>query len=128
MGSGFYVHYTYTGALGFFPKMCHNTVLELMAACGIVGLAVYLVHRVQTVISFFKNITMERSFIALTILPILILSLLDVHIFVIFPTLIYSGLLAVLIKSQNKLPEAVQEVKAAAEEIKTDENESIVTE
>ena len=124
-GSGFYVEYVYTGALGFFPLMCHNTVLEVMAACGIVGLAAYLLHRVQTVISFFKNVTLERTFIALTILPILLLSLLDVHLFVIFPTFIYSALLAVLIKSQDKAPEAVTTNEANAA-CMGDEKESTV--
>lgn len=103
-GSGFYVNYNYSSAAGlsFVPLMAHNTVLELMAACGILGLAAYLVHRVQTVISFFKNITIERTFIALTILPILILSLLDNHVFLIFPLLIYASLLAVFDESQKK--------------------------
>ncbi len=106
-GAGFYVKYNYDGTAGlsFIPMMCHNTILELLGACGIVGLAAYIIHRVQTVISFCKNVTLERTFIVLTILPILLLSLLDVHIFIIFPTVIYSSLLAVLIKSQEKTPE-----------------------
>ncbi|MDE7083197.1 MAG: O-antigen ligase family protein [Clostridia bacterium] len=112
-GSGFYVDYNYDGSAGvtFIPMMCHNTVLQLLASCGAVGLIAYLIHRVQTVISFCKNVTIERTFIALTILPILLLSLLDVHIFIIFPTVIYSCLLAVLIKSEEKTPEDAGEVK-----------------
>ena len=104
-GSGFFVHFSYSGnsGLGFMPLMCHNTLLELLSASGIVGLIVYLGHRTQTIISFCKNITYERTFIALTILSILLLSLLDNHIFNIFPTIIYSSLIAVLDKSEEKL-------------------------
>lgn len=102
-GAGFFVDFTYTGdsGLGFIPLMCHNTVLQLLSACGILGLAVYTVHRTQTIISYFKNINAERTFIALTILSILILSLLDNHIFNVFPTIIYSALIAVLDKSEK---------------------------
>ena len=104
-GSGFFVHFSYNGnsGLGFMPLMCHNTILELLSACGIVGIIVYLAHRTQTVISFCKNITLERTFIALTILSILLLSLLDNHLFNIFPTIIYSSLIAILDKSEEKI-------------------------
>ena len=123
LGSGFYVDYTYDGAAGlsFIPMMCHNTVLELMAACGIIGLAAYLVHRAQTVISFCKNVTLERTFIALTILPILILSLLDCHIFLIFPTVVYACLLAVFDKSQDKTPKTEAEVESVSVEKETEQ-------
>ncbi len=109
-GSGFYVDYHYSGAaLSFIPMMCHNTILEFMAAGGIIGIVAYLIHRAQTIISFAKNVTVERTFIVMTIMPILILSLLDVHIFNIFPTIIYSSLLAVLVKSQEKDESEVKE-------------------
>jgi len=113
LGAGFYVNYSYdvSAKVSFIPMMCHNTILELMSACGTVGIVAYLIHRVQTVISFCKNITLERTFIALTILPILILSLLDMHLLIIFPTVIYSSLLAVLVKSQEKAPKT-DEVKS----------------
>lgn len=101
-GAGFYIRYSYSMNAIFLPQTCHNTVLEIMAACGIFGLAAYLLHRVQTVISFFKNITVERTLIALTIAVLLLMSLLDMHIFNVFPTIIYACLLAALIKSEEK--------------------------
>ena len=101
MGSGFY--YSGKPTSGFMPKMYHNTILQLLSCSGIVGLIVYLAHRTQTVISFCKKITVERCFIVLTILSILLLSLLDNHIFNIFPTITYSALIAVLDKSEEKL-------------------------
>ena len=102
LGSGFY----YSGRsviYGFMPLMYHNTILELLSACGIIGLIVYLAHRTQTVISFCKNITVERTFIVMTALAILLLSLLDNHLFNIFPTIIYSALIAILDKTEEKV-------------------------
>lgn len=115
-GSGFYVGYSYGMNAVFLPSTCHNTVLEIMAACGIFGLAAYLLHRVQTVISFFKNVTTERTMIALTISALLLMSLLDMHIFNVFPTVIYACLLAALVKSEKKSPKAENEVKDVTEE------------
>lgn len=86
---------------GVIPWMVHNTVLQLMGACGAVGLITYAVHRTQTVISYIKNVTYERTYIALTILALLIVSLLDNHLFYILPTLVYGMLTAVLVQSEN---------------------------
>lgn len=104
-GAGFYVERSYDAfeLLGLVPLMCHNTILQLMSSCGIVGLVAYCIHRVQTVTCYCKNITVERTFIALTIAIILLLSLIDMHIFNIFPTIIYSCLLAVLEKSERSV-------------------------
>lgn len=88
--------------MSFIPPMCHNTIIELLSACGIMGLLTYAIHRIQTIISFFKNINYNRAFIALTILTLVGISLVDNHIFNIFPTIIYSCLLAILIASEKK--------------------------
>lgn len=98
-GAGFYIDYDYGMSAMFLPPTCHNTILEIMSTCGFVGLAAYLCHRVQTVICFLKNITIDRAFIALTISVLLLMSLLDMHIFNIFPTIIYACLLSALEKS-----------------------------
>lgn len=118
-GAGFYIDRSYNAfALhGLVPLMSHNTVLQLLSSCGLFGLVAYTIHRVQTVVSFCKNVTLERTFVALCILTILGLSLIDVHIFNIFPTIIYSCLLAVLVKSEKKEEKKVvlglEPVKAA---------------
>lgn len=109
-GVGFYsdLYADYLGGfngfsgMSFIPHMCHNTVIQLMSACGIVGLITYLVHRVQTVISFFRNVTYDRTFIALTMLSLIGLSLVDNHLFNIFPTIIYACLTAVLCASGKR--------------------------
>ncbi len=102
-GAGFFVQFSYNGnsGLGFIPLMCHNTVLQLLSSCGIVGLIAYLIHRTQTVISFFRKITLQRCFVALSILSILIICMFDNHIFNIFPTIIYGALTAIFEKSEK---------------------------
>ena len=107
-GVGFY--YLKDLDLGFvgldiIPKMYHNTVLQMLGACGAVGLAAYLFHRVQTVISFFKNITLERVYLAFTGGILLFVSLFDNHMFYLFPTLLYVGLVGLLNVSENNLEE-----------------------
>lgn len=113
-GIGFYVNLNNDpGFAGIYiiPNMYHNTFFQLLAACGICGITAYLVHRVFTLISFFKDMSLERSYIGLSILCILITTLFDNHLFYILPTIIYSFLLAIMIKGQKpdekKQPESV---------------------
>lgn len=100
-----------TSEVGFFtpgdlshsiPRMCHNTVFQLLSSCGLVGLLVYVFHRVQTVISFINNVTAERTLIALTMCVLLLMSLLDNHLFYFITTIQYSILLALLAVTEKK--------------------------
>lgn len=99
--SGFYNLIGFDGfsGLGFVPDMCHNTIIQILSSCGTLGLIAYLVHRVQSVVHYCKNITMESTFVALTILSLILVSLVDNHLFNIFPTIIYSSLAAALFGS-----------------------------
>ncbi len=104
-GTGFFVELAEDyGAAGInlIPDMYHNTIFQLLGSCGIIGLASYIFHRVQTVISFFKNPTVERVYLAVTIIAMLVLNLLDNHLFYMLPTLVYSALLSAYIKAEEK--------------------------
>ena len=87
--------------LDIIPKMYHNTLLQMAGACGFVGLAAYVVHRMHTVISYIKNINTDRTYIAVTIAVFLLVSLFDNHMFYIFPTILYAGLTGLMQASQN---------------------------
>lgn len=87
--------------LAIIPEMYHNTIMQLLGSCGILGLIAYLIHRAQTIKVFFKNVTHERTFVALIIAALLLMNLVDNHLFYILPTLIYSSLIAILEKSQT---------------------------
>ena len=113
-GIGFFVNLNNDpgfAGMDIIPNMYHNTFFQLLGACGIFGLLSYVVHRVFTLISFSKNMSVERSFIGLSILCILITTLFDNHLFYILPTILYSFLLAIMIKGQtpkeNKTESAV---------------------
>ncbi len=80
----------------FFPPRWHNTFIQLLASCGIVGLLAYLYHRAQTVILFIKKRTRANVYIVLSLLTMLGASLLDNHFFNVGPVLIYSMALAVM--------------------------------
>ena len=103
-GTGFYAKLPpslNTVGLDIIPLMYHDTVLQLLASCGILGLIAYVIHRIQTIVSFFKNITRERVFIAITVSALLLINLLHNHLFYIFPTIMYSSMIAMLVKSEN---------------------------
>lgn len=74
----------------FFPPRWHNTLVQIAASCGIVGLAAYGFHRAQTVKAFWKRRTVENRFIAMSLLVLIACSLMDCHFFNIGPVLFYS--------------------------------------
>lgn len=108
LGVGFYIDlYSKIGfngfsGMSFIPQMCHNTLVQLLSCCGILGLLTYVIHNIQLLISFFKNINFNRIFIALTILSLAGISIVDNHLFNIFPTIIYSCLVSLFVTSQKK--------------------------
>lgn len=83
----------FVGLNGIIPLMYHNTVAQLLASCGVVGIAAYCHHRFQTIKSLIKNRSLERAFLALSVAALLLLNLFDNHLFYFFPTMIYSSLI-----------------------------------
>lgn len=79
---------------GFFPPRWHNTVIQLLASCGVVGLLAYGVHRIQTIRLFWKAPRRETVFVGCSVLTLLLCSLLDCHFFNIGPVLFYAMALA----------------------------------
>lgn len=93
----------------FFPPRWHNTIIQMMAACGSVGLLAYVFHRFQTVKLFFQKNSVTMWFIALTVLSLLGMSLLDCHLFNVGPAFFYSIALTFMEflpqeKKQEELP------------------------
>ncbi len=75
---------------GFFPPRWHNTVIQLLASTGIVGLLAYAFHRVQTVRLVLKNRSREVLFIGASMLVLVATCIFDCHFFNIGPVLFYS--------------------------------------
>ena len=83
----------------FFPPRWHNTLVQIAASCGTVGITAYAVHRFQTVKLFLKRRSTQNTFIAISLGVLLMASLLDCHFFNVGPVLFYSMALAFAEKS-----------------------------
>ena len=79
----------------FMPARWHNTIVQMLASCGAVGMLAYSFHRLQTIKLFYKKLTLLNVFIGLSLVCFLTMSLLDCHFFNLGPTLIYSLMLCV---------------------------------
>ncbi len=77
----------------FIPPRYHNTVIQLLATGGIVALAAYAFHRIQTMKLFFRNPTAKKTFLGLCIFAHLLASLLDCNFFNLGPGLTYGLML-----------------------------------
>ena len=79
----------------FFPPRMHNTIIQMLASCGFVGLLAYGFHRWQTIRLLVKRWSIENAYISLYLVSLLGMSMLDCHFFNVGPTLFYSMALAV---------------------------------
>ena len=91
----------------FFPPRWHNTLIQLLACTGSVGLISYLIHRLQTVRLFLVERSSTGLYIGLSVLVLVFSSLFDCHFFNIGPTLFYSMSLAFAEKSKEYSNELV---------------------
>ena len=85
---------------GIEPNRYHNTIIELLATCGIVGFGAYVFHRYQTVKLYWaRKKSLKCTFLFISILALLLTSLLDNHFFNLYPTMYYVIMLCVIEKS-----------------------------
>ena len=80
----------------FFPPRWHNTIIQILASCGLVGICAYAIHRLSTVIVLVKRRSLVNFTFGMSMLALLLMSLLDCHFFNIGPVLFYSPMLAVM--------------------------------
>ncbi len=78
----------------FMPPRAHNTYLQILTSCGLFGMAAYLFHRLQTLSLFFGHPTHEKTFVALSVLALLLTSIVDCNFFNFGPVMIYGMLFA----------------------------------
>ena len=74
----------------FFPPRWHNTIIQLLACCGIAGLSAYMLHCSQIFRVFSRKPSLSKSLIAISALALMVTSLFDCHFFNIGPVLFYS--------------------------------------
>ena len=80
--------------VAFFPPRWHNTVLQILASCGIVGMVAYSCHRIQTLLLFLRRFSGKKMFAFVSMLTLLATSMVDCHFFNVGPVLFYSMMLA----------------------------------
>ena len=103
-GAGFYTSFEYGdwgGGRGkaVYPYLYHNTLIQILASCGIVGIGAYLYHRYCTVKMVLQKPTTYKLFLGIGILGLISFSLLDVLFFNTYPTIIYALMLLFMEKS-----------------------------
>lgn len=74
----------------FYPPRWHNTVVQLLACTGTVGIFAYIFHRVQTGWLLLKQFNREKAFIGCSVLVLLGTCMFDCHFYNIGPVLFYS--------------------------------------
>ena len=73
-----------------FPDMYHNIFIQMLASCGIFGLLAYCIHLLQVVFAVKRRPTAESLFYIIILVAVFGMSLLDNHIFHVFPAMVYS--------------------------------------
>ena len=96
LGCGFYApfeSFELAGMGAIIPTFAHNTVAEILGACGIIGIIAYAAHRVTTIVGFFRKPTFNKFYVAACLMTFLLICLLDNYIFYILPTAVYGATL-----------------------------------
>lgn len=89
-----------TDITSFMPARWHNTVIQLLASTGIVGILAYGFHRYQTVRLVMGRRSPLQMLMVIAVLVMLLGSLTDCHMFNVGPGMFYAMLLAWLEKKE----------------------------
>lgn len=101
-GAGFYGNFSYSDFdKGVYPYFYHNTLVQMLAAGGIVGIAGYLYHRFTTVRIAVLRPNPEKTYIGLCLLSLMSFCLLDVLFFNAYPTVLYALMILYMEKSDS---------------------------
>ncbi len=84
------------------PYACHDTLLEMLGACGAFGFVAYVFYRVTTSLDIHKNITTEKIYPLIGLSAFLGMSLIDIHIFDLLGTSVYVAILAMCMADKEK--------------------------
>ena len=97
-GNGFYQCEAYRWGIAyesgdFLPPRYHNTYIQILASCGIVGIIGYVYHRIETIKILLKRKNLGNLIIGITLFAFIILCLFDCHFHNLGPGFLYSALL-----------------------------------
>ncbi len=101
-GSGFYGFDVETDVFGPLAKQAHNTVLQLLSATGIIGIAAYIYYRAITVKEIIKKPSLLKTMMAISMAVLVLGSLLDNFVFNIYPMFYYNMALIIICKANRE--------------------------
>ena len=94
LGVGYYDVCSYEGWATFgTPMMCHNTILQILGAVGVLGMLAYGYHRFETLKLFFRKFNTVKFFLGVCILGFLLFGMLDVVFFIGYTNIFYTMML-----------------------------------
>lgn len=79
------------------PQFSHNTVFELLCACGLCGLIGYGIYRLATLRHILHRVTIEKWMLGLAYMTLALQSVLDNYVFQIYTTFYAMAALAILV-------------------------------
>lgn len=91
----------------FFPEFAHNTIMEILAACGILGFGSYLWYRVSVLRAFLRRRSQLNTLMFLSLAVLLLESLLDVFVFLLYPMFLANILIAYTLRASEAPAENV---------------------
>lgn len=94
-GIGFCGIGTGSDIANFIPAMAHNTVVQILSAMGIFGLAAYAFYRIRSLEPFIKKPSLEKSMLLIPILITVGMSLIDNFVFYVYTVFYYSMSMAI---------------------------------
>lgn len=102
-GAGFLGFYReYPEKYSFFTAFSHNTIFQLLCACGTFGILGYLYHRAQTIKLFLHKITPIRALFLVQTATLLCMGMLDIAMITPYFTMPYAIILAFLEKESGE--------------------------
>jgi|GEM_PF-733613 len=87
----------------------HNTYLQFLVNCGLVGLACYIFHRVTTIIAMFRKPTKDRLYLFVALLTIIGYSFIDCSFFFYYFAFYYTAILVAMQKDYERVSTIVAE-------------------
>lgn len=109
----------------FTPRLAHNTIIQILTAMGIFGMASYVFYRVATFFPFFKRFTSTKFMLLISCAILVGESLLDNFIFWFNPLFVYNIciVLAVMHCEQTKAKaDAAKDTSVASDEDAEDDD------
>ncbi len=105
-GAGFYDNgIESTWDIQVYPFFYHNTVVQLLASTGILGMLAYLWHRFGTVKRVVCRPNLCKTYLGICILSCLLFCMLDVMLFITYPLLFYTLMLLFIEQNDERARE-----------------------